>query len=116
MDKPRAVVIDRVETLARRLLASGLDVRRVYLYGSRLDADPPPGADIDVAVISPEFGHNYMEEATRLLRIAGEIDLDFDAKPYSLAELQGVVPGTFLHDEVITKGILVFCRDEPPAE
>lgn len=111
MVEQQAEVIRKTRELAESLLAKGVDVRRVYLFGSRAQGETSDTADIDVAVISPDFGHDYLHEATELLKAAEEIDLSFDPKPYSLKEFELSGQDSFIRQEVVAKGILVFRRD-----
>jgi len=54
--------------------AQGITVDRVILYGSRTSPKFRPESDIDIAIVSKDFGKDKVEERMRLLRIAGGID------------------------------------------
>ena len=81
MDKINAVkVIKRfVETLKQE----GISVDRVILYGSYASGRMRPDSDIDVAVVSRNFGKDRVEEGMNLFRIAGNIDSRLAPVPIS---------------------------------
>ncbi|WP_027364684.1 nucleotidyltransferase domain-containing protein [Desulfotruncus alcoholivorax] len=79
-------------------------VEKAILFGSYAKGNAVETSDIDVAVISPDFGQDYVEEAVLLKEISENIDLDISPRPYSLEEYKKVNSGQFLYDEIISKG------------
>ncbi len=66
------------------LKKEGVHVDRVILYGSRVSGKPRPESDIDVAVISKDFGKDKIKEGMFLFRMAGDIDPRIEPVPLSL--------------------------------
>ena len=61
--------------LVEKLKLRGIRVDKVILYGSQVMVGKShEGSDIDLAVISPDFGKNRFEEGKTLLQIAWRID------------------------------------------
>ena len=63
-----------LERFVQAVRAQGISVDRVILYGSQASGRQRPESDIDVAIISRDFGKDQVEERMRLFRIAGGID------------------------------------------
>ena len=79
-------------------------VEKAILFGSCAKGTAGEESDIDIAIISPDFGRDYFEEAIMLKEISEDIDLDISPRPYSLDEYTNVIQGQFLYDEIISKG------------
>ena len=60
-----------------------IKVEKVILYGSSLSGKSRPDSDIDVAIISPHFGKDKLEEGAKLFEIAMEIDSKIEPIPIS---------------------------------
>ena len=56
------------------LRAKRIRVEKVVLYGSHALGNPRTDSDIDLAIISPDFGQNRLKERTMLLQLAWRID------------------------------------------
>jgi len=74
------------------------------LFGSYAKGSAGKDSDIDIAIISPDFGKDYIEEAVILKEISEDIDLDISPRPYSLEEYKNIKQGQFLYDEIVSKG------------
>jgi predicted nucleotidyltransferase len=72
MDKKQALKI--IQKYVRRLRQEGISVDRVILYGSYAAGKERYGSDIDVAIVSRDFGKDRVEEGIALYRIAGKVD------------------------------------------
>jgi predicted nucleotidyltransferase len=53
------------------------------LYGSYASGNVHTGSDLDLAIISPDFGKNRFEEGKMLLQIAWRIDPRLEPIPIS---------------------------------
>lgn len=76
-----------VETIRRfvdALVHQGIGIEKVVLYGSRARGRVNPESDIDVAIVSEDFGKDPVEEGMLLFRIAGSIDPKIEPVPLSL--------------------------------
>ena len=81
MAKPKAV--KSIKRFIKALTQEGITVDRVVLYGSYARGKTRPDSDIDVAVISKDFGKDRVEEGMTLFRIAGKIDPRLEPIPIS---------------------------------
>ncbi len=68
---------------------------------------PQPYSDVDVAVVSPAFGRDSVAETATLMEFFDDTELIIEVRAYSRQEYENAVPGTFLHDLVITRGIRI---------
>jgi len=79
----RSQVLRIVKRFVKALRKEGISVDRVILYGSYARGKPRVDSDIDVAVVSRQFGKDRVEEGMALFRIAGEIDTRIEPVPVS---------------------------------
>ncbi len=82
MDKNQAIRI--IRKFVRAVEKEGIEVERIILYGSCASGKMRADSDIDVAVISKNFGKDRVEEGMKLFRIAGEIDSRLEPVPISV--------------------------------
>ena len=83
MDKNQALKI--IKKFVKRLRQEGISVDRVILYGSCAAGRAGRDSDIDVAVVSKDFGKDRVEEGIRLCKIAGKVDARLEPIPISVA-------------------------------
>jgi len=62
---------------------AGVRVEKIILFGSRAAGACHEDSDIDVAVVSPDFGKDRFEEGVRLFQIASKIDPRIEPIPIS---------------------------------
>ena len=72
-----------IRKFVKALKQEGIAVDRVILYGSYATGKTRPDSDIDVAVVSKNFGKDRVEEGMLLFRIAGKIDPRLEPVPIS---------------------------------
>jgi predicted nucleotidyltransferase len=65
------------------LNSKGIRVEKAVLYGSYASGNVHTGSDLDLAIISPDFGKNRFEEGKMLLQIAWRIDPRLEPVPIS---------------------------------
>ena len=65
------------------LPTNSYDIFAVVLYGSHAHDTAKESSDIDLAVFSDNFGHNHLEEMTRLFKLRHKIDPDIEPLPFS---------------------------------
>jgi predicted nucleotidyltransferase len=82
MDKKQALKI--IRKYVRRLRQEGIPVDRVILYGSFAAGKERRDSDIDVAIVSRDFGKDRVEEGIVLYRIAGKVDARLEPIPISV--------------------------------
>lgn len=76
-------VIKVVKEFINALKQEGITIDRVILYGSYARGRARKDSDIDVAVVSKDFGKDRVEEGMALFRIAGKIDPRIEPVPVS---------------------------------
>lgn len=72
-----------VKKFVDSLTARGIRVEKAVLYGSYVLGKVHASSDIDIAIISPDFGQNRFEEGKLLMQIAWRIDPRIEAVPIS---------------------------------
>jgi predicted nucleotidyltransferase len=93
-----------VNSFVRNLIKEEIKVEKVFLYGSYASGLFHENSDVDLAIISSDFGKNKFEEGKLLLRIAWRIDPRLNPIPVSteVFEKDTWVP---LINEIRQKGI-----------
>jgi len=77
-------VIEKIKKFADLLKnREKIKVDKIILYGSCLKGKTRKDSDIDVAVVSSQFGKDRMEEGANLFEIAGEVDPRIEPIPIS---------------------------------
>lgn len=108
--KNKREVVPR-ETVVRKLreiignLSGNFPIDSAYLFGSYAKGSPKPYSDVDVAVISPEFGKNYIDETVFIMGAFEGTGLMVEPHVFTRDEYNQATEGTFLYNEVMQKGI-----------
>jgi predicted nucleotidyltransferase len=82
MDKNQAIRI--IKKFAKKLRQEGISVDHVILYGSFAAGRVRRDSDIDVAIVSKDFGKDRVKEGMALYRIAGKVDARLEPVPISV--------------------------------
>ena len=69
------------------LKQKGIKVSKVILFGSHAKGKANPDSDIDIAVISSQFGKNNFKEMMLLRKLALEIDSHIEPIPFTPQDL-----------------------------
>lgn len=81
------MVEEKVEQIIHRfveiLVKKGIRIDQVILYGSYASGNMKRYSDIDLAIISPDFGKDKFEESKLLLQTAWRIDPRLQPVPIS---------------------------------
>ena len=77
-------IVEKLRQFCRVLEQQGIRVEKMILYGSRASGRFHEDSDIDVAVVSPDFGKDRFEEGSRLFELAYKIDPRIEPVPVSL--------------------------------
>ena len=102
MDKREVIKI--IVKFVRELKQQNITVDHVFLYGSYAHGRVRPDSDIDVAVVSRDFGVDRVEEGMRLFRIAGRIDTRLEPVPVALESYENDTWAPLIH-EIREKGV-----------
>lgn len=80
----RKEIVKIINKFASALGREGINIEKIILYGSYANGKTRPESDIDVAVVSKDFGKDKTEEGMFLFKIAGDIDSRLEPVPLSL--------------------------------
>ncbi len=94
--------------LVMALTAKGIRIDKIILYGSQATVGKShPDSDIDLAVVSPDFGKDRFEEGKTLLQIAWRIDPRFEPIPISSESYENDTWVPLIY-EIRQKGVVLF--------
>ena len=99
----KKIVQDFIQAVKER----DIKIEAVFLFGSYAQNKANNDSDIDVAVISPDFGKDFFDESALLKKISLKIDFDMSPRAYSSEEYKKAKEGDFLYQEIIKKGKLI---------
>ncbi len=68
---------------AEALIKKGLRIQKMILFGSYACNKAHQESDIDIAVVSPDFGRDRLEEGKMLLQAAWRVDPRIEPVPVS---------------------------------
>lgn len=93
-----------IKKYIKTLLQDGIKIEKVILFGSYAENKAKDNSDIDLCIISKNFGKNKIEEMSYLLLKAYDICTLIEAIPYHTDYFRenDYLP---LIDEIVTKGI-----------
>lgn len=74
-----------INTYVRELKKNKIKISKVILFGSRASGRSHENSDIDLAVVSPDFGKNRYREGVKLFEIACTVDSRIEPVPISLS-------------------------------
>lgn len=77
-------IVKAVRSFAKKLKQRKIKISKLILYGSRISGTARKYSDIDVAVVSPDFGKDRFREGVKLFEIAGEVDPRIEPVPLSV--------------------------------
>lgn len=62
---------------------SGISVEKAFLFGSFAKGKSWEGSDVDVCIISSQFGKNYLMEKSNLNKLALKVDSRIEPVPFT---------------------------------
>ena len=65
-----------------------IPVQQLIVFGSQVKGTAKPWSDIDVCVVSPQFGHDYHAERVSLMNIRNTEFVDIEPHPYHPNDLK----------------------------
>lgn len=97
------VVVKYAETISK-----DIKVEKVILYGSYSKGSQREDSDIDIAVISPDFSGDRIEDQYRLMKYRRNIDLRIEPMPFTPDEFNSEDP--FIREIIETGTEVAFKR------
>ena len=95
---------DIIQRFINALEAKGFRIEKVVLYGSYASGKTHSASDLDLAVVSPDFGKDRFEEGKLLHQIAWRIDPRIEPIPISSSSYENDTWIPLIY-EIRTKGI-----------
>lgn len=105
MDKRKVKSI--VTKFIKAVKEHDIKVEKAILFGSYALNTADKNSDIDIAIISPDFGKDRFEEAILLKKISEEVYTGISPEPYTVEEYEKASKGDFLYHEIIAKGKVI---------
>ena len=98
--------------LVKALTTKGIRIDKIILYGSQVTAEKSRAdSDIDLAVVSPDFGKDRFEEGKTLLQIAWRINPHLEPIPISSESYENDTWVPLIY-EIRQKGIVLFAAQK----
>lgn len=82
-------------------------IERVILFGSRARGDADWESDVDLLIVSPDFGKDALADFALLYRCMPILDIDVDAIPRSPEQVAHPEPDSFLAT-LLEDGVVVY--------
>ena len=84
---------------------SGVPILNAYLFGSYAKGNHHKDSDIDICIVSNNFGNDYIKESVNLRKFAFEIDSRIEPVPFTPDDLNDKY--STLASEIKKYGILI---------
>lgn len=97
-------IIEQVKKFVKELKREKIKIAKVILYGSRVSGKAHKDSDIDVAIVSPDFGKDRFREGVRLFEIATKVDARIEPVPISVKSYEKDTWIPLIY-EIRTKGV-----------
>lgn len=81
-------VLTELRAYKKRLAQAGVATDQLIVFGSYAKGVNKPWSDIDLCVVSRQFGKNRHDERIRLLRLTDNQTVDIEPHPYHPRDLQ----------------------------
>ena len=88
---------------SKLLKHAGIHSMKIIVFGSHAKGTSKPWSDVDVCVVSDEFGKNRHSERVRLMQIKDDQTLDIEPHPFNPQDLNN--PWDSLAREIKKYGI-----------
>ncbi len=103
----KTLLNDTPENLIRKYLLvlkqAGINVEKIILFGSYATGKNKPWSDLDICVLSKEFGEHPLQESMRLAVLATKVDSMIEPHPYHPDDLNNYYDS--LAQEIKSHGI-----------
>jgi len=96
---------DLIKRYILLLRQKGIEVSKVILFGSYAKGRATPDSDIDLAIVSSQFGQDNWEEMILLRKLAMEIDSHIEPLPFAPKDIEDHY--STLSQEIKKTGILL---------
>lgn len=87
-----AILTERSKKIARRYIErvrnSGIEVAEALIFGSQAKGTATKGSDIDLAVVSPQFGKDAHKELVSLFKLVDRETKEIEPIPFAPHEFE----------------------------
>ncbi len=97
-------IVNIVKRYIEKLREKNISFHKIILFGSSATDNDREDSDIDIAVISEDFGQDRFEVRVKLTKIAFEVDARLEPHPINLKEFAEETWKTLIH-EIRRKGV-----------
>jgi predicted nucleotidyltransferase len=88
----RKILNKRSKEIAKRYLAklrdADVEVTQALVFGSQATGEADENSDIDLAVVSPQFGRDKHKDLVRLFKLVDEKTKELEPIPFSPTDLE----------------------------
>ena len=81
-------VLKEIKNYSKTLKARKVKIDRLILFGSHAKGTQKPWSDIDLCVVSPQFGKNRFEERVKLMKLTINVSENIEPHPCSPEDLK----------------------------
>jgi predicted nucleotidyltransferase len=81
------LVLDQVRLYVARVKSAKIPVEKVIVFGSHAKGTTHKWSDIDVCIVSPQFGKNGFDELVKLSQLRDDSTIDIEAHPMNPRDL-----------------------------
>ncbi len=71
----------------KQVKKSGISVAEAYLFGSYAKKTANKFSDIDICVISKDFGDDYFDNSISLKKVANKVDFRIEPVPFAINDM-----------------------------
>lgn len=98
-------IINKVKAFVNQAKNEGFNIQSAILFGSQVKGSAKYYSDIDVGVVSPEFGKDTISEGAKLHLLANKIDWRIEPHPLNPKDLKRL-ENPFVY-EILRTGIKI---------
>ena|SRR3989338_5770315 len=102
--KDKEIVHQKIKDYIKLLKQNGIDIWRVYLYGSYATNKFTNQSDIDLAIFLNKNDIDGFQEDAHMMKLTRKVDLRIE--PHSFAKLDFYEKDPFI-EEIVTKGVRI---------
>lgn len=79
--------LTEIKIFMKRIKDAGISYKKIILFGSYAKGDAKIWSDIDLCIVSDDFGKNRCKERLKLMHIKNDATLDIEPHPYNTKDL-----------------------------
>lgn len=77
-----------IKAYRKVLEKNGIKIEKLILFGSYAKGTAMPWSDLDLCVVSKQFGKDHHEELVRLMNLTSQVDSMIEPHPYHPKDLE----------------------------